>query len=185
MQEDGVGLLLELPGLGHGVVEGGAHHHDLQPLAPVVPHAVDLELGRGGRHEDGAAHPQPLAAVGDALRVVARARSHHTPPLLLLAQVPKSSGRPPDLEAADRLQVLPLEVDVGPVLGGEVGRPLQRRVLDDLLVLAVGLVDAGRRDHLALSVGRNHLALPVGLRVPPVVGTHMIRLVNILDWPLA
>ena len=152
MHKDRVGFLLELPGLRDSIVKGGAHHHEIEPLAAVVPHAVYLQLRRGGRHEDRPPHLQLPATVGDPLRVVSGTRCHHPSRLLLLCQVSESSGSAADLETSDRLQVLSFEIDVGLVLCGKVGRALQRRMLHNLLVLSIGLVNSGRRDQLTFPV---------------------------------
>ncbi len=106
VHEDGVCFLLELPGLRDRIVKGGADHHDIEPLASVVPHAVYLQLRRGRRHEDRPPHPQLPATVRNPLRVVSGTGCHHPSRLLLLRQVSESSGSAADLETSDRLQVL-------------------------------------------------------------------------------
>lgn len=160
MHKDRVCFLLELPGLSDRIVKGGADHHDIEPLAAVVAHAVYLQLGRGGRHEDRPPHPQLLATVSDPLSMVSGTRRHHPARLLLLCQVSESSGSTANLETSDRLQVLSFEIDVGLVLCGEVGGALERRMLNNLLVFSIGLV---------YPVGGDQLALPVGVRMDRIV----------------
>ena len=105
-----------LSGLSDSIVKGGADHHDIQPLSTVVPYAIYLQLGCGGRHEDRPPNLQLLAAVCDPLGVVAGTGGDYSSCFFLFGEVAEGGGCASDLETADGLQVLSFEVDVGLVL---------------------------------------------------------------------
>ena len=162
MQKDRIVLLLELASLSHRIIKRSPHHHDLQPLPTMVPHAIDLQFRSSGRHEDRTPNFQLLAAIGNPLRMIARTGSDHSSCLLLLAQVPEGSRSSSNFETTNSLQILPLEVDISLILGRQVGRTLERSVLHDFFVFTVGLVDASGRHQLALSFGLFLRLVPVG-----------------------
>lgn len=143
-----ISLLLVFSSFCHGVIEGSPNHDNLQELSSVMPDAVDLELGCRRWHEDSPLYLQGFTAISNALCVIARACSNNSSALLFLSHIPEGSGCSTNLEASDGLKILPLEEDVGWVLGGEVRRPLEGCMGNYFSVFSIGLVDF---------IGRNQL----------------------------
>lgn len=115
-------------------------------------YVIDLDFGSSSWHEDGALYLEAVAAVCNSLSMVSSTRSHNSSFAFVLGEAAEGSSCTPDLEAADDLKILALEVDIGMVFGGEKGRALERSVRNDLFVFAVGLVDFGSRDKLGRMV---------------------------------
>ena len=88
-------------------VEGHLDH----PTAEALD-GSDLGVGRRVGSDHGARDPQPARVPGRALGHVAGARREHACRQLPRAQLGHDVGRPADLEGADRLQVLELEIDL-------------------------------------------------------------------------
>jgi len=83
-----------------------ADQHDFRAERP---HGFDLDLRCRPRHDDDGADADPPGREGDPLRVIPRAGGNDAARPLGLAQARDAVVRPPDLEAEDRLHVLPLE----------------------------------------------------------------------------
>lgn len=84
MDENCISLFLEVICSSHSIIEGHPNQSQIQPLASMIPHTVYLQFGRNLRHKNGAFNFELVAAVGDPLCVVARARSHNSSCFFLL-----------------------------------------------------------------------------------------------------
>src|SRR3546814_2210722 len=67
-------FLFELPRMRRGIVEFLAEQHDLCPVARGLRY---LHLRRRLRHHDRHRNAEPLAVIGEALRMIARRRGDH------------------------------------------------------------------------------------------------------------
>ena len=111
-----------------GLVEVVARQLDRDLVGTEHAGLVDLLLRRGDRHEDRSVHAEMAAGKGHALGMVAGAGADKL--ALVGALRPDLAHRaegPAQLVAADGGKIFPLEEDVGPVAGGQVVIPLQRR----------------------------------------------------------
>ena len=99
-------LLAQASCLGAGrVVVIAVQHH----LGPPGGNSPDLHLRRGDRHHDHGPAAQLLGPQGNSLGMVAGAGGNHTPLQLGRTQAHHLVVGTPQLEAEDRLQVLPLK----------------------------------------------------------------------------
>ena len=127
------------------LVERDRDHLSAQP-----PDRRDLGLRSRVRKDDRAAHAELARPPGDALRHVARARGPHAVLELLRRGEQERVPRAAQLEGADRLEVLELEVDLR---RGLVELEADERSADDRAGQALaGGLDLGQRDHSSTSV---------------------------------
>ena len=92
--------------------QGAGHRLDLRPARP---NCVDLPRDRALRDLHEARDPEALRGPGEGEAVVPRADRRDAPSALLLRQTGEAIPRPADLEHAEALEVLELQVQL---LGG-------------------------------------------------------------------
>ena len=130
MHEREAGLANELVAscLGFGVAVAGQ-----DDFRPERAHGLDLDLGRGLRHDD--ERPQAEMAGGErhALGVVAGARRDDATRALGIRHVRDPVVRAAQLVAEDRLQVLALEQDLVLQPARQVDRRLERGLVGDVI----------------------------------------------------
>ena len=96
-----------------GVVVGVALDHDRRLGAAQGGDLLPLLAGGGAGQDDPAGHAQAPAGVGHALAVVAGAGTHHAVGPLRVAQRGDEVVGAPQLVGPHRLEVLPLQPDLG------------------------------------------------------------------------
>ncbi len=111
-----------------GVVVGVAHKLDRHPFLAEHPDLLHLLGGRGRGHEDDALHTHFATGVGHALRVVPGAGADDALGKYLGRKVCHFVVRPPNLIGAHDLQILPLQINIGPKLLRQMQILHQRRV---------------------------------------------------------
>src|SRR5262245_37878184 len=123
---------------------------DRDHVGTQAPDRRDLGLGSRVRKDHGAVHPEPLRPPRDALRHVSGARGPHAVLELFGRGEQERVARAAQLEGADRLEVLELEVDLRRrVLELEAD---ERRADDRAGQALAGSFDLGQRDHKATAV---------------------------------
>mmetsp|Transcript_53113 Transcript_53113/g.153236 ORF Transcript_53113/g.153236 Transcript_53113/m.153236 type:complete len:422 (+) Transcript_53113:502-1767(+) len=130
-------LLDALHGRGVRLVVAVAGEDDLGGVVDSRPHGVHLDLGRSLRHEYLGGDVQRRRCEGDPLGMVPGGARHDALRLLLRAQVHDAVVRAPQLEAVDRLLVLPLQEHLVARLRRQLRRVVQVRVLADIVHLGV------------------------------------------------
>ena len=80
-------------------------------LGPQRLHGIDLDSGRGSRHDDQRPNPQLFGGQGDALRMVTRRCSNHTRLSSGFTETGDFVIGAPQLEREYRLQILALDVN--------------------------------------------------------------------------
>lgn len=120
MNKNSVGFFSEIIGRWDSIIEGDSNQPQVQPLASVISHTVDLKLGSNLWHENGSLDFEFVTAVGDPLGVVACAGCHHSPGFLFLGEVEESSACSSQLEAPNILQILSLDEHIGLIFFGEI-----------------------------------------------------------------
>ena len=114
---------------------------------------IYFELGSDRGHEEGAFDFESVAAICDSLGMVSGTGGDHSSLLLLGGQPVEGVSCSSDFEGSDVLHVLSFEENIGLVLVRKVVGFVHRCVSYYLLVLLVGLVNFGSRDHFGLLVG--------------------------------
>ena len=113
------------------VVEGIADHFETHPRATEKSDAVHFLPRRIPRHKNRPTHFEEAAASRDTLRVVAGACADNSRIAFGCAQEAHAVVGSTDFIGANRLQILPLEINARAVLLGQTLGELERRAADN------------------------------------------------------
>ncbi|CAN7183700.1 hypothetical protein LJR034_000347 [Caballeronia sp. LjRoot34] len=111
MNEGQATFCLQLDGVVVRVAIGFAVLHDFHGWTAERAHGVDLDLGRGDRHDDDGFAAEPRGRISDALRMISRRCRNHAACKHVRGKLHHLVVRAANLEREHRLVVFALQVD--------------------------------------------------------------------------